>query len=118
MRCIVNITKFTDDSAEGGRGAPVAPVPRSATVYDVFYVDIMLIISYFNYYISIGWLGSREVSMLDSGAERPGFKSQPRRSRVTVLGKLFTPIVPLLPSSKIDSSPLKGCEGNCRLGGK
>ena len=33
--------------------------------------------------------------MLDSGAEGPGFKSQPRRCRVTVLGKLFTPIVPL-----------------------
>ena len=30
--------------------------------------------------------------MLDSGAEGPGFKSQPRRCRVTVLGKLFTPI--------------------------
>ena len=35
------------------------------------------------------------VSMLDSGAEGPGFKSQSRRCRVTVLGKLFTPIVPL-----------------------
>jgi len=42
-----------------------------------------------------GWLGSRVVSVLDSGAVRPGFKSQPRRCRVTVLGKLFTPIVPL-----------------------
>ena len=31
--------------------------------------------------------------MLDSGAEGPGFKSQSRRCRVTVLGKLFTPIV-------------------------
>ena len=41
------------------------------------------------------WLGSRVVSVLDSGAEGPGFKSQPRRCRVTVLGKLFTPIVPL-----------------------
>jgi len=41
------------------------------------------------------WLGSRVVSVLDSGAEAPGFKSQPRRCRVTVLGKLFTPIVPL-----------------------
>ena len=38
---------------------------------------------------------SRVVSMLDSGAEGPRFKSQPRRCRVTVLGKLFTPIVPL-----------------------
>jgi len=42
-----------------------------------------------------GWLSSRVVSMLDSGAERPGFKSQMRRCRVTVFGKLFTPIVPL-----------------------
>ena len=30
-----------------------------------------------------------------SGAVGPSFKSQPRRCRVTVLGKLFTPIVPL-----------------------
>jgi len=42
-----------------------------------------------------GWLGSRVVSVLDSGAEGPGFKSQSRRCRVTVLGKLFTAIVPL-----------------------
>ena len=43
-----------------------------------------------------GRLGSRVVSvLLDSGAEGPGIKSQPRRCRVTVLGKLFTPIVPL-----------------------
>ena len=42
-----------------------------------------------------GWLDSRVVSVLDSGAEGPGFKSQSRRCRVTVLGKLFTPIVPL-----------------------
>jgi len=41
------------------------------------------------------WLGSRVVSVLDSGAVGPGFKSQPRRRRVPVLGKLFTPIVPL-----------------------
>ena len=41
------------------------------------------------------WLGSRVVSVLDSGAEGPGFKSQSRRCLVTVLGKLLTPIVPL-----------------------
>ena len=40
------------------------------------------------------WLGSRVVSVLDSGAEGSGFKSQPRRCRV--LGKLFTPIMPLI----------------------
>jgi len=42
-----------------------------------------------------GWLRSRVVSMLDSGAEGPRFKSQLWRCRVTVLGKLFTPILPL-----------------------
>ena len=41
------------------------------------------------------WLGSRVVSVEDSGAGGPGFKSQSRRCRVTVLGKLFTPVVPL-----------------------
>jgi len=29
----------------------------------------------------VGWLGNRMVSVLDSGAEGPGFKSQPRRCR-------------------------------------
>ena len=43
-----------------------------------------------------GWLKiCRVVSVLDSGAVGPGFKSQPRCCQVTVLGKLFTPIVPL-----------------------
>ena len=49
----------------------------------------------FSVYTHLGLLGSRVVSVLDSGAERPGFKSQSRRCRVTVLGKLFTLIVPL-----------------------
>ena len=43
-------------------------------------------------------LGRGAVSVLDSGAEGPGFKSQPRLPRrcpITVFGKLFTPIVPL-----------------------
>jgi len=38
-------------------------------------------------------LGSRVVSVLDSGAVGPGFKLQPRRCRVTVLGKLFIIII-------------------------
>ena len=33
--------------------------------------------------------------MLNSGTEGPEFKSQPQRCQVTVLGKLFTPTVPL-----------------------
>ena len=58
------------------------------------------------------WLGSRVVSVLDSSAEGPGFKLQSRRCRVTVLGKLFTPTL-CSPISKIGSSHLKGCGGNC-----
>jgi len=46
------------------------------------------------------WLGSRVVSVLDSGAVGPGFKSQPRDCRVTVLGILFTPIVPLFTNQR------------------
>jgi len=53
------------------------------------------------------WLGSRVVSVLDSGAEGPGFKLQPQCCSVTVLGKLFTSIVLYSPCSKIGSSPLK-----------
>ena len=53
------------------------------------------------------WLGSGVVSVLDSGAEGSGFKSQPRRCRVTVLGKLFTPILPLFTKQQIGSSPVK-----------
>jgi len=41
------------------------------------------------------WLGSRVGSVLDSGAEGPAFKLQSLRCRVTVLGKLFAPIVSL-----------------------
>ena len=54
-----------------------------------------------------GWLGSRVVSVLDSGAEGPGFKSQPRRCRVTVLGKLFTPSCLCSPSTKLVASLLR-----------
>jgi len=38
--------------------------------------------------------------------------------RVTVLGKLFTPTVPLFTKQQNGRSPLKGCWGNCRPGGK
>jgi len=49
--------------------------------------------SFHHTYSLLTWLGSRVVSVLDLGAEGPWFKSQSRRSRVKVLGKLFTPIV-------------------------
>ena len=40
-------------------------------------------------------VGNRVVSVLNSDAEGSGFKSQSISCRVTVLGKLFTSIVPL-----------------------
>jgi len=45
--------------------------------------------------------------MLDSGAEGPGFKSQPRRCWVTVLGKLFTPIMPAHQAAKLVAALLR-----------
>ena len=42
-----------------------------------------------------GWLSSRVASVLDSGTEGPGFKSHSWHHRLTVVGRLFTPIVPL-----------------------
>ena len=52
-----------------------------------------MIVVYLTTYVL--WLGSGVVSLLDSGAEGPGFMSHPRCCRLTVLGKLFTPIVPV-----------------------
>ena len=45
--------------------------------------------------------------MLDSDAVGPGFKSQPRRCRVTVLGKLFTPTVPVHQAAKLVAALLR-----------
>ena len=41
------------------------------------------------------------LSVLDSGAVGPGFKSQPPRCRVTVLGKLFTPVASVYQAAKL-----------------
>ena len=41
-------------------------------------------------YVGGWWLGSRVVSVLDSGAEGPGFKSQPRRCRVNLRQTVLT----------------------------
>ena len=54
-----------------------------------------------------GWLGSRMVSMLDLGAQGPGFKSQPRRCRVTVLGKPFTHCASVHQAAKLVAALLK-----------
>ena len=52
--------------------------------------DFMLLCNYIP-----DWLSSQVVSMLDSDAEGPGFKSQLQCCRLIVLGELFTLIVPL-----------------------
>jgi len=57
--------------------------------------------------------------VLDSGAVGPGFKLQPQRCQVTVLGKPFTPIVHQ--AAKLIAENLLRfvtCEGNCGPGGK
>ena len=72
--------------------ADPSPVPNPSRNTDSVLNDIILTANTNPFSV---WLGSQVVSVLDSGAEGPGFKSQPRRCRVTVLGKLFTPIVPL-----------------------
>ena len=41
-------------------------------------------------YTPRGWLGSRVVSVLDSGAVGPGFKSQPRRCRISLRQTVHT----------------------------
>jgi len=56
--------------------------------------------------VGVGWLGSRVVSVPDSGSEEHGFESQLRRCRVAVLGKLFTPIVPRSTQPCISSGSL------------
>ena len=78
----------------------------------------MLEVSAFFILLRFYSVGSRLVSALDSGAEGPGFKSQSQRCRVAVLGKLFTPIVPLFIKQQNGSSPIKDCGGNCRPDGK
>jgi len=45
--------------------------------------------------------------VLDSGAEGPGFKSQSRHRRITVLRKLFTPIVSVHQAAKLVAALLR-----------
>jgi len=70
-----------------------------------------------SYSTDIRWFGSRVVTVLDLGAEGPGFKSKSRLSGNSLSLNCSHPWCFCSPSSKIGSSPLKGCEGNCRPGG-
>ena len=69
--------------------------PSAGDFAQIVVLDWILALYKFYYYYYFGWLGSRVVSVLDSGAEGSWFKLQPRHCWVTVLGKLFTPIVAL-----------------------
>ena len=71
----------------------VIELVRARRAHPFLSLSVRLSFVCFSKYYYYGWIGSRVVSVLDSGAEGPGFKSQPQRCRVTVLGKLFTPIV-------------------------
>ena len=57
---------------------------RSLILSAVLHYRSHSFVLYFSSFFFRGWLGSRVVSVLDSGAEGPGFKSQPPRCRVTV----------------------------------
>jgi len=63
--------------------------PTSSAVFTCAFGKFTLLI------VQNRWLGSRVVSVLDLGAEVPGFKSQLRRCRVSLIGKRFTLAVPL-----------------------
>ena len=68
---------------------------NKVVTHKISFFPISWITNYYKATSQQGRLGSQVVSVLDSGTEGHGFKSQSLRCRVTVLGKLFTPIVPL-----------------------
>ena len=70
-------------------------LPKNILKKFIVISDLRAQVAVFSHYCFYGWLGSRVDSVLDSGTEWPGFKSQSRRCRVTVSGRLLTPIVPL-----------------------
>jgi len=78
-----------------GTALHLAIAPEFFLLFSYARILCLLLLAEIKYvgYVCNGWLGSGVVSVLDSGAVGPGFKSQSRRCRVTVLGKLFTPIV-------------------------
>jgi len=63
------------------------------------------------------WLG-RVVSMLDSGAEGPGFKLQPRHCWVSLRQTVHTHRASVHQAVTLVAALLKVCEGNCRPGGE
>ena len=75
--------------------------------------------SFLSYTIKIvGWLGSRVVSVLDSGADGLGFKSQSRRCRVSLRQTVHTHRASVHQAAKLVAALLEVAGGNCRPGGQ
>jgi len=109
VKCRGRISESADCTCEDSETINVAAIGRPFVVVSTGIVYFRLLnFSFFHlccattyvgeiklyiYSHIFGRLDSRVVSVLDPGAEGPGFKSHQRRCRVAVLGKLFTPIV-------------------------
>ena len=61
----------------------------------------------FSIHTTQGWLGSRAVSVLDSGAEGTGFKSQPRRYRVSLRQTVHTHCASVHQAAKLVAALLR-----------
>jgi len=57
--------------------------------------------------VSVGWLGSRVVSVLDSDAVGPGFKSQSRRCRVSLRQTVHTHCASVHQTAKLVTALLR-----------
>jgi len=57
--------------------------------------------------LTLGWRGSRVVSVLDSGTEGPGFKSQPRRCRVCLGQTVHTHRASVYQAAKLPAALLR-----------
>ena len=57
--------------------------------------------------LSYGWLDSRVVSVLDSGAEGPGFKSQSRHSRISLRQTVYTHCASVHQAAKLVAALLR-----------
>jgi len=55
----------------------------------------------------LGWLGSQVVSVLNSGAEGPGFKSQSRRCRVSLKQTVHTHCASVHQAAKLVAALLR-----------
>jgi len=58
------------------------------------------------------------ISVLDSGAEGPGFISQSRRCRVSLRQTIHTHRASVHQAAKLVAALLRVAGGNCRPGGK